>query len=397
MNLTSAVILTAGEGARLRPLTKHRPKPMLPAGNRPILEHVLDALIDANITDLHLIVGHERDRVQNHFGSHYRNTPITYYIQNKQLGSGHALLQARDAIDEDFLVLNGDEIVTAETVQHVIDAHTATETATLSVIESEKAPEYGAVRLKDNRVTELVEKPKNQTYRLLNRGVYAFGPSIFAEIESTPRTNGELSITDTISRLIERDASVKGVRTEGIWSAATYPWDLLSVASDVLSRGLVNEPEVAPQTYVADTAHVHEDATLHAPVVIGPDTTIGPQAVIGPDTPIGQNVTVGAGSVIEHSIIDADSRVGPNATLVQTVTGQAVDIGAGVTAPGGPADVRVQNTIHENATLGCVIADRAEIGGAATIASGALLGPEAKIQDGTHVTGNINEGAEVRR
>jgi len=86
MNLTSAVVvvLAAGEGFRLRPLTKYRPKPMLPAGNRPILEHVLDALVDAGITDLHLVVGHERDRVQNHFGSNHRDASITYHVQDKQ-------------------------------------------------------------------------------------------------------------------------------------------------------------------------------------------------------------------------------------------------------------------------------------------------------------------------
>jgi len=397
MYIHSAVVLAGGEGMRLRPLTKYRPKPMLPAGNRPILEHVLDALVDADITDLHLVVGHERDRVQNHFGSRHRGATITYHVQDKQLGSGHALLQAKEAIDFDFLVLNGDEIVGTETITQVTEAHTTTETITLAVIESEKAPEYGAVRLRDDRITEFVEKPATNDYRLLNRGVYAFGPSIFAEIESTPRTEGELSITDTISRLVERDASVKGVRTEGIWSAATYPWDLLTLASDVLSQGLVTDPGTDQNVYVADTARIHEDATLQGPVVIGADSTVGPQAVIGPDTAIGRNVTVGAGSVISYSLVDADSTVGPNATLRDTVTGQAVNIGPGTIVPGGLGDVRVNDTIHENETLGCVVADRTEIGGGVTISPGTLIGPEAKVQEGAQVTDDVNEGENLIR
>src|SRR6056297_683552 len=91
---SSAVVLAAGEGIRLRPLTANRPKPMLPAGTRPILEHVLNALIDASVDDIHLVVGYQADRVRSHFGPAYRGVPISYHTQTNQLGSGHALLQA---------------------------------------------------------------------------------------------------------------------------------------------------------------------------------------------------------------------------------------------------------------------------------------------------------------
>jgi len=83
MNNRSAVVLAAGEGSRLRPLTKHRPKPMLPAATKPILEHVFDALIDAGVSDITVVVGYQRNRVQSHFGPTYRNVPITYCTQEK--------------------------------------------------------------------------------------------------------------------------------------------------------------------------------------------------------------------------------------------------------------------------------------------------------------------------
>ena len=94
MSDRSAIVLAAGEGKRLRPLTKHRPKPMLPAATKPILEHVFDALIDAGVTDITVVVGYKRTRVQSHFGPTYRNVPLQYVTQRKQLGSGHALLAA---------------------------------------------------------------------------------------------------------------------------------------------------------------------------------------------------------------------------------------------------------------------------------------------------------------
>jgi len=397
MQLDSAVVLAAGEGTRLRPLTKHRPKPLLPAANRPILAYVLDALIDAGVDDIHLVVGYQRDRVQNHVGPTYRGRPVTYHVQEKQLGTGHAVLQARDAIDADFLVVNGDEVVTAAMVEAVMDAHAATDAATLGVVESDRAAEYGAVKLDGDRIVELVERPRDDSYRLLNAGIYACGPSLLADIEATERRGGELRLTDAIADQIGAGNAVRGVRIEGLWSTATYPWDLLTVARDLLAVGHVDEPERAEGVYVDETASVHDDATLRAPVVVGPDAVIGPGAVVGPDTALGRNTTVDAGAVVEGSILDIDTRVGQNATVVDVVAGQGVTVGAGATIPGGEADVRVGTTIHENRRLGCIAADRAVIGGGATVAPGTLIGPDAGVGTGAHASDVVPEGTEVRR
>lgn len=397
MRLDSAVVLAAGEGTRLRPLTKHRPKPLLPAANRPILSYVLDALIDAGVDDLHLVVGYQRDRVQDHVGPTYRGRTVTYHVQEKQLGTGHAVLQARDAIDADFLVVNGDEVVTAGMVEAVMDAHSATDAATLGVVESDRAAEYGAVSLDGDRIVELVERPDDDSYRLLNAGIYACGPSLLADIESTERRAGERYLTDAIADQIRAGNAVRGVRIEGLWSTATYPWDLLTVARDLLAAGLVDEPERSPGVYVDETASVHADATLRAPVVVGPDAVVGPGAVVGPDTALGRNVTVESGAVVDGSVLDIDTRVGANATVVDAVTGQGVTVGPGATIPGGEADVRVGTTIHEGRRLGCIAADRATVGGGAAVGPGTLIGPDASVETGAYADGVVPEGAEVRR
>jgi len=397
MQLDSAVVLAAGEGTRLRPLTKHRPKPLLPAANRPILSYVLDALIDAGVDDLHLVVGYQRDRVQDHVGPTYRGRTVTYHVQEKQLGTGHAVLQARDAIDADFLVVNGDEVVTPGMVEAVVDTHSTTDAATLGVVESDRAAEYGAVSLDGDRIVELVERPDDDSYRLLNAGIYACGPSLFADIESTERRAGELYLTDAIADQIREGNAVRGVRIEGLWSTATYPWDLLTVARDLLAIGHVDEPERSRGVYVDETASVHDDATLRAPVVVGPDAAIGPGAVVGPDTALGRNTTVESGAVVDGSVLDIDTRVGANATVVDAVTGQGVTVGPGAAIPGGEADVRVGTTVHEGRRLGCIAADRATVGGGATVAPGTLIGPDARVATGAYADGVVPESAEVRR
>ena len=396
MDIDTAVVLAAGEGTRLRPLTRNRPKPMLPAGNRPILEHVFDALVEAGVEELVAVVGYKRDRVQNHFGPTYRDVPVTYVTQHKQLGSGHALLQAREAVGGSVLVLNGDRLIDAGTVSAVADSFAETGDPTLAVVERQETSRYGAVEVRGSDIEKLVEKPRDGDYRLINGGVYAFSSDIFTAIEETPRQAGELALTDTLERLIERDR-VRGVEVDGMWVDATYPWDLLTVARGVLSRGRVVEAARSDGVWIADSATVHREAVLQGPVVVGQDCEVGPDAVIGPNTALGSNVTVGANAVVQDSVIDADTRIDPGSTLLDTVTGQDVHLGASTVVPSGPADVQVGTKIFEEQRLGAVIADRARARGNVSFTPGSLVGPKARLDVGVTVRGNVAEDAEVTR
>ncbi|MBX0297881.1 bifunctional sugar-1-phosphate nucleotidylyltransferase/acetyltransferase [Haloarcula nitratireducens] len=396
MDIDTAVVLAAGEGTRLRPLTRNRPKPMLPAANRPILEHVFDALVDAGVEKLIAVVGYKRDRVQDHFGPTYRGVPVTYAIQHKQLGSGHALLQARDSVDGPALVLNGDRLIDAGTVEAVAETFSQSGNATMSVVERQETSRYGAVQVRDGYITDLVEKPREGDYRLINGGVYAFSQAIFDAIQDTPRQAGELALTDTLATLVDEER-VRGVEVDGMWVDATYPWDLLTVAREVLARGRVVESARRKQVWIADSARVHNEAVLQGPVVVGPDCEVGPDAVIGPDAALGRTVTVGANSVVQNSVLDADTRVDPGSTLLDTVTGQDVHLGATTVVPGGPADVQVGTRIFEDQRLGAVIADRARARGDVSFTPGSLVGPNATLDAGVTVRGNVREGAEVTR
>jgi glucose-1-phosphate thymidylyltransferase len=396
MHIDTAVILAAGEGTRLRPLTRNRPKPMLPAANRPILEHVFDALVEAGIERLVVVVGFKRDRVQDHFGPTYRDVPITYVLQEKQLGSGHALAQARREVDGPLLVLNGDRLIDAGTIEAVAASFAETGDPSLAVTERRDTSRYGAVELRDGDIADFVEKPRDDGYRLINAGVYAFPETIFEAIEETPRTAGELGITDTIERLVAHER-VRGVEVDGMWVDATYPWDLLTVAREVLTRGRVIEIARDEHVWVDTDAHVHDEAVLQGPVVIGPDCEIGPDAVVGPYAAVGANVTIGANAVVQRAVLDADTRVGPSSTLLDTVTGQDVDLGAGTTVPGGTADVQVGTSVFENQRLGAVIGDWTDARGDVSIAPGTLVGTDVTLHAGVTVGQNVGDGVEVMR
>jgi glucose-1-phosphate thymidylyltransferase len=395
--ITDAVVLAGGEGTRLRPLTEHRPKPMLPAANRPVLEYVFDALVAAGITTLHVVVGYRGERIQNYFGPTFRGTPVRYHHQSSQLGSGHALQQAGDGVEGPFLAVNGDQLTETEIVTDVLAAHEAGDArVTLGVVESEKAPNYGAVELDGATVTSFVERPGEDSYRLLNAGVYGFEASIFADLDRTHPVDGTLELPDVISTLVAGSPRVAGVRTEGYWLDATYPWDLLRVARRLLPDEVLDPPCEAGRC-VAETAHVHPEATLEPPVVVSEACEVGPGAVVGPYTALGPNATVGANAVVAESVLDEDTRIGPNATVARAVTGQGVSLGPACVVAGGRGDVRVGDTVHEDRRLGAVLADRVTAPGDASFAPGTLVGPNATVGLGARVDGTVGAGAEVVR
>jgi UDP-N-acetylglucosamine diphosphorylase/glucosamine-1-phosphate N-acetyltransferase len=396
MSIDTAVVLAAGEGTRLRPLTRNRPKPMLPAANRPILAYVFDALVAADVARVVVVVGYKRDRVQGHFGPTYRGVDLEYVHQDKQLGSGHALLQARDAVDDPLLVLNGDRVIDANIVRDVVAEFEETGEPTVSVLERPDTRQYGAVVLHGGDVVELVEKPDTDEYRLINAGVYAFDPAVFEAVAATEREAGELALTDTIANLMA-DGRVRGARTEGMWVDATYPWDLLAVSDEILARGHVDEPRRDDEVWVDPDATVHEAAVLQGPVVVGPDCEVGPGAVVGPDAALGRNVTVAANATVRRTLLDTDTRVEAGSVLVDAVTGQDVHLGAGTVVPGGPGDVRVGHEVFPDRHLGAVLADRVVAEGDASFSPGTLVGPRAHIGTSVRASGTIAEGAEVVR
>jgi len=391
MNGLSAIVLAAGEGNRLHPLTKNRPKPMLPVTTKPILEHVFDQLIEAGIDKLVVVVGYKRDRIQSYFGPTYRNVPITYVRQEKQLGTGHALLQAESEVDGTCLVINGDQIADSQIIRDVVDEHDASAAATVALLARSSVESYGGVLLDDDRVISIVESPSDDRDYFLNSGVYVLEPAVFDAVRAVDSQAGERHLVDGLSKLIESGDVVRGALSEGVWADATYPWDLLNVSFEVLDDGLTD----GELSTVHEGATVHESAEIRDPVAIDRDCVIEPGAVVGPYVCLGENTTVGSNAVVERSVIDTDTRIENNATVIDCVTGTGVTIGPGSTIPGGPSDVRVGDHVFEDEAFGALLADRVHDQGGATYIPGTLIGPGTKIRTGATVRGTIDAKTEV--
>ncbi|MFC4542215.1 sugar phosphate nucleotidyltransferase [Halosolutus amylolyticus] len=388
-----AIVLAAGEGTRLRPLTRNRPKPMLPVATKPILEHVFDQLLDAGITEFVVVVGYRHERIQSYFGPRYRNAPITYVTQEKQLGTGHALLAAESVVEGTALVINGDQVVDSRIIRDVLTTHESGAAATIALLQRSNVDEYGGVRIEDGQVTRIVENPRDDEIYHLNAGVYAFEELAFDAVRDAEPRAGEHLLVDGLSELVDAGHDVNGAVSEGIWVDATYPWDLLDISFELFDTGVV---EGDRPTDGLDAATVHGSAVVREPVVVSRDCTIEPGAVVGPYVCLDENVTVGSNAVVKRSVIDADSRIKDNATVIECVTGTGVTIGAGSTIPGGPGDVHVKDRVFENEKLGALLADRVRDGGGVTYVPGAIVGAGSELQAGTTVRGTLAAKTEVR-
>ncbi len=383
-----AAILAAGEGRRLWPLTQQRPKPMLPVGNRPLLEYVIEAVAAAGIDEIILVVGYQRNRIQTHFGDGDQwDVDIEYVVQERQLGTGHAVAQLQPHVDdhEEFLVLNGDRLIEQTLVEAVRDAPADT-AATVGVTRVAEPQRYGVVTIDGDRLLNIEEKPRQTSSQIINAGVYRLSPAIFERIKEADRTaDGESALTTAISDLAG-DQPVGVVRYSDTWTDVSQLWDILTVNDDVLAR-----------RECPTTGDQHDTAVVTDRVCCADDSTVGPNATVNRGTALGTNVSVGAGAVVSNSIVFPDATIEPGAVVADSIVGQNVTIGPNTTVTGGTATVTIEGVQYDEITLGAAIGDNTRIGGGVVVEPGTIIGDGSTVDDGAVISGLIDAGTTVVR
>jgi glucose-1-phosphate thymidylyltransferase len=379
-------ILAAGEGNRLRPLTNRRPKPMVPVANRPILEYVVEAVADAGIEEIVLIVGYERDRIQTHFGDGDEwGVDIEYVRQTPQLGTGHAVQQVEAAMDGDFLVCNGDRIIESGLIERAAAEPTAAPDVAVTRVST--PGRYGVVEIDGDRVVGIDEKPEGEpTSEIINAGVYRFSPDVFEAIKRTdPAPSGETTLPGTIDTLAA-ETTVTPIRYRGAWMDVSQLWDLLSANDVILDRyDCSSGGDIDPTAAVADRVCTNRDAA------------VGPNATLRGGTTLGANVTVEANAVVANSVVMQDATIGAGAVITDCIVGENATIGANTTVSGGHARVIVQGTVYDDVRLGGVVGDNAEVGGNVTIEAGSVVGDDVSVADSAVIDGRIDPNTVVER
>ncbi len=398
------VILAAGEGKRMHPLTYTRPKVMLPIANKPILEWNLLNAIDAGLEEFIFIVGYKSEMVRNYFSDGNKwGIKIEYVNQGKPLGTAHAIGIVESFVD-DFIVLCGDTIFGRDDIKNIMD-----EENSIGVTRVEDAREYGVVELdKDNRIIRIHEKMSKPISNIINAGLYHFDKKIFDFIRKTKRSpRGEYEITDSINMFVEK-FSMEGVLLEE-WRDVVYPWHLLDANKEILSRmkkkveGEVEEDvTLNGEVIIGEGSRVMNGSYIEGPVVIGRNCKIGPNCYIRPYTSISDNCHIGNACEVKNSIIMSDSNIPHQNYVGDSIIGSNCNLGAGTKIANLRLDKRnIKVTINgkkidtERRKLGVIMGDDVQTGINSMINVGTMIGNKVFVGPGAIANGEIKPGARI--
>jgi UDP-N-acetylglucosamine diphosphorylase / glucose-1-phosphate thymidylyltransferase / UDP-N-acetylgalactosamine diphosphorylase / glucosamine-1-phosphate N-acetyltransferase / galactosamine-1-phosphate N-acetyltransferase len=402
MTVSQAVILAAGEGSRMRPLTSTRPKVMLPVANRPILEHLLLELKLAGIRDCILIVGYHQELVKNYFddGSAW-GLQIRYLTQAQPLGTADALRTAHNLINRDCLMVNGDVIIDHLDIQRFI----AQEGNGMTVVELPAVTGLGVIQGADGRVKRICEKSAAPPSHLANAGLYRFTPEIFTAIENTSKSpRGEYEITDSIQNMIDAGIPVAYQQINQWWDLS-YPWDLLTANEKILADlKSLSEGDIEPNVVLKNAVSVGQGTVIRSgayivgPVIIGRNCDIGPHCFIRPSTAIADNCHIGASVEVKNSIIMSGTKIPHFNYVGDSVIGSHCNLGAGTKIANLKLDklnISVDGIDTGRHKLGAIIGDNVQTGINSSINVGTLIGANTLIGPGALAHGVIAPSSRI--
>jgi len=326
-----AIVLAGGKGSRLRPLTTHTPKPVVPIANRPFVLYQIELLKQADIRDIILSLSYQPQKIEDKVGdgADY-DTRISYVVETTPLGTAGAYRNADSLIRETAIVLNGD-ILTDIDLNDVIKFHRSHKAlATIVLAPVANPTEYGLVRLaNDSRVVQFQEKPKPEEVRsnTINAGIYVLEPRVLDYIPEAEAFTFEYGL---FPRLVELGEPVFGYVWSGYWRDIGAPASYLQANLDVLAGkvGLLGKPlqnrgeKFDPNAEIDSTSVVDPSCTIKA----------GAQII---NSVISRNCYVEERARIENSVVRGGSRIGTAADVRDSVVGKGCHIGRAVSVSTG--------------------------------------------------------------
>jgi len=310
------LILCAGKGTRMRPLTYAIPKQMIPVANKPVVHYAFEAMRDIGIRDLGIVVSDNRKDIEPHLGDGGEwGMKFTYIDQQETLGIAHAVMCAEDFIGgDDFLLYLGDNLL-EHGLSMLRDEHRAGGSESVIVLKEVSDPEhFGVAVVEGGRIVSIEEKPQEPKSNLAVIGVYIFSARVFEAAKKVkPSWRGELEITDTIQELINLGCGVTPCVLEGWWKDTGRKDDMIDANRAVLdsldgsNEGDVStDSELAGKVIVGKGAEI-ESSRIEGPAIIGEGVRIS-GAAIGPYTSIDSGAKI-ENAGIENSIVMSGARI----------------------------------------------------------------------------------------
>jgi UDP-N-acetylglucosamine diphosphorylase/glucosamine-1-phosphate N-acetyltransferase len=399
-----AIVLAAGEGSRMRPLTSKRPKVMLPICGKPLLELIVLRAKQAGADDFVFVVGYGADLVKSHFGDGAKlGVHIKYATQEQQLGTGHALLAAEDLSEERFVVLNGDVLPDMDTMKSLFHAQ-GLAAAAIRVLDPQR---YGVFTVCDGRLQSVVEKSSTPPSDLANAGIYLLGRDIFDAIRQAPISpRGEYELTDGLNALAAKH-NISFIELKD-WIEIGRPWDILAMNEKMMpdiEPSVLGEVEMGAtlkgKVCVGKNTILRSGSYVIGPVIIGDDCDIGPNCFIRPNTSLGNKVRVGNAVEIKNSTIMDNTKIGHLSYIGDSVIGSNCNFGAGTIVSNLRHDkaniksyIKAQRVNSGRRKLGVIMGDDVETGIHTSIYPGTVIDSGYRSMPAAELRGLISMAAE---
>jgi len=405
-----ALVLAAGEGTRLRPLTSNVPKPLIVVAGKPFLSHVFHALSAVGVKEIVLLVGWKANRIKEYYGNGSREGIKIHYLEQKErMGTAHAIGVAEQTMTEPFICVNGDVVISESDVGEMVAIHERKRSTVVGAVTVKDPQRFGVIEMSGGKLARIIEKPQIPPTDLINAGIFIFNPEIFKEIKNTAKSSrGEYEITDTLNNLA-KSKSVLVHRLKGDWIDVGRPWDLLRANEILMSRmkgriqGTIEDGvRLLGEVVVEKGARIRSGSYIEGPVYISEGCDIGPNCYIRPSTCIGPKCRVGSSVEVKNSIIMAGGHIPHHNYIGDSIIGERCNLGAGTKVANLRFDgmtVKVSfggNTIDtERRKLGVIMGDDVKTGINSMLDSGTIIWENAIIGPGALARGKVGPGSRV--
>ena len=394
------LILAAGLGKRMAPLSNNLSKSLLPVAGRPFIEWQITALIQSGVERIGIVSRKENEDFKKKIGDGTKyGIEIEYIIQEEQSGTADALLKAEKQMNGDFYCLNGDVIVSSETLMLLDKKENG-----MAIVEVDDVSAYGCIEIVNGTVAKIIEK-ENTGKGMINAGIYKMNSNIFEALKDMKKSKrGEYELTTIIE-----NKKFEVVEIDGPWMDIGNPWNLLEANElymQSVERKIDGDVEdnvtIKGDVFVSKGAMIKSGTYIEGPVWIGEGAVVGPNAYIRGATMLGAKTKVGAASEVKNSIIMSSAKVPHHNYVGDSIIGRNVNLGSGTKIANlrlDKGEIAVEYDGEKINTgrrkFGAVLGDNVSTGINSSINVGTIIGNDSVVGAGKMASGTYPDKSKI--
>ena len=401
--IKNALILAAGKGTRMWPLTENTPKPLLPLGGLPIIERQIQELKKIGVENLYILIGYRMKEISDYLNDIDLDINITYIVQEEQKGTGHAVNQAKGKISGNFYCLNGDTVINAENLERLGKNKNK---LTMMITKVEDGSNFGVVESKNGYLVSIVEKGISGE-SMINAGIFLFNEKIFTAIEGIGKSiRGEYELTDALGSISDQ---IHVIEYQGQWKDIGNPWELITANEEYMKYTFENiEGSVEESVTIKGDLNLGKGSILKSgtyiegPVWIGENCVVGPNAYLRRGTVLCGKNKIGASTEVKNTIFLKGAKAPHHNYVGDSIIGEDTNLGSGTKIANLRFDKKTIELTHQGEKidsgrrkLGAILGKNVKTGINASINAGSIIGNDVRIGPNTLVSGTYESKSTI--